>query len=82
MMSDFIVKMDLATVRPSCNARRTLDVCFKNRMAWKIAGKKFRDQLFGTYDVELEGRITQVVIDEKDWRFFKDIVIKYDLGEL
>ena len=78
-MKKLLAKMDFAIIRPSPNARRTLDTCFRNRMAWKLAGRKFRDQLVGTFEIELDDKVTQVIIDEENWKHFKNIVIQHDL---
>ena len=74
-MKTIMEKIDMTSIRPSNNARRTLDVCFRNKMARRLAGKPFRDKLFGTYEIEMDGKINEVVIDESDWKHFKEIVI-------
>ena len=40
-------EVNLKTFKPSRKAMDTLNVIFSNKMAWKFAGKKFRNQLLG-----------------------------------
>ena len=61
-------------------ARATLDMCFRNRMAWKFAGAKFRYRLLRTFDVELKKEFIEVVVKKQDLKSMKEIVIN-DLYE-
>ena len=77
-MNRMLWNMDIQSILPSENARYTLDICFKNKMAWRIAGANFRDQLLRTFELELDDKIIVVKIADKDLRYFKDAVLRYD----
>ena len=78
-MKEMACDIDLDSIRPGDNARACLNVCFKNKMAWRLAGPQLRGQLIRTFEVEHKGRIREIEIDKQDMRYFLGIMLIYDL---
>ena len=65
----------MKNIMRSNNARATLHVCYKNKMAWRLAGAKLRSRLRRSYIVELEDKYTEVEIKRGDMEYMKEIFI-------
>ena len=51
-VAEMVSQFDIIGIRPGENARKTINVCFLNRFARRIAGETFWNQLLGTFEIE------------------------------
>ena len=65
-------------VRPSTNARNTIDVCISNKMAIKVVGHGFYNQLLRTFETDINGSSIVIVVDQEDLHLFDGVVRKYE----
>ena len=67
----------IETVRPCRKAMNLLEVLFTYPIAWKLAGKRFRNKLFGKFEFEYENYRVSVPIERAHWPKFKDKILQF-----
>ena len=79
---EMVTQFHIISIKPSANARNTINVCLKNRLARRIAGKTFWNKLLGTFEIECIKKTFEVVIDEEELHIFKNIICLYDIKQM